>query len=335
MDSKVKLKEQLIKYFKTQDKVLKWPDDVFDLCTDGIGRFSIEPGVSVTVPAKEQIDLICKNSSLFQCNEVFADGYGFKKTPEIFNKKFFTEVIQLTPQMVKILESFVITGYRVVKSEITNELPDGTKKYLLCSAIGIVELSTLTGMWIINNDVTDTRHNQSLIIKSEKKYHDFYENAPDIFLSVSAKTGKIIECNRTATETLGEIVGKQIFDIYTPESAIYARKTIFPEFVKTGYIDGAELQLQKRDGGIIDVLLKVSAIRDTKGNILQSRSILRDITKRKRTEMALQKTLEEFENLVEVRTFELKSINKNLQKEIDESRKTVKKLLKTKIVSKK
>ncbi|MBT3224771.1 MAG: PAS domain S-box protein, partial [Deltaproteobacteria bacterium] len=136
-------------------------------------------------------------------------------------------------------------------------------------------------------------------------------------------------------ETLGEIVGKQIFDIYTPESAIYARKTIFPEFVKTGYIDGAELQLQKRDGGIIDVLLKVSAIRDTKGNILQSRSILRDITKRKRTEMALQKTLEEFENLVEVRTFELKSINKNLQKEIDESRKTVKKLLKTKIVSKK
>jgi signal transduction histidine kinase len=58
----------------------------------------------------------------------------------------------------------------------------------------------------------------------------------------------------------------------------------FQSFVETGEVRGAELQLKRKDGRKIEVSLNASAVRDEQGKILYSRSILRDITERKRAE---------------------------------------------------
>ena len=51
-----------------------------------------------------------------------------------------------------------------------------------------------------------------------------------------------------------------------------------------GEVHDAELLLRRKDGSTIDVTLNVSAVRDEQGNVLYSRSILRDITSHKRIE---------------------------------------------------
>src|SRR3989338_8252017 len=56
--------------------------------------------------------------------------------------------------------------------------------------------------------------------ESEKKYHDLYENAPDMYHTINKK-GIITECNRTEAKMLGyskdELIGKSVFDSLTSQ----------------------------------------------------------------------------------------------------------------------
>ncbi len=137
-------------------------------------------------------------------------------------------------------------------------------------------------------DISERKRVEEALRESKAKYQDLYDSAPDMFVSVDAKTANILYCNQTLANALGytkkEIVGRPIFDMYTPESAEHAKAKVFPIFAKTGTIEAEELQLQKKDGSKVDVSLNVSAVCDEQGDILYSRSIFRDITKRKEIE---------------------------------------------------
>jgi PAS domain S-box-containing protein len=176
------------------------------------------------------------------------------------------------------------------------------------------------GAVMIHEDITDLKGSEKAVLKSEGKYRDLYNNAPDMYVSVDAKTATIIECNQTLIDELeyekNEIIGRPIFDMYTHDSAEYAKTNVFPKFVKTGSIKNVELQLQRKDGSAIDVSLNVSAVFDEKGNILYSRSIWRDITKQKQAEKLLKKAHDNLDTLVRKRTSELKEVNEQLKQEL-------------------
>ncbi|MEF9426020.1 MAG: PAS domain-containing protein, partial [Candidatus Mariimomonas ferrooxydans] len=138
--------------------------------------------------------------------------------------------------------------------------------------------------------------------ESLTKYYDLYENAPDMFASVDVKTAKIISCNQTLADTLGkskkEIIGHLVFKIYHRNSQDKAKKT-FQSFIKNGKVNNTELQLKRRDGSVINVSLNASAVRDKKGNIIYSRSVLRDISERKWIEGNRQMNHNMFNDIIE------------------------------------
>ena len=62
------------------------------------------------------------------------------------------------------------------------------------------------------------------------------------------------------------------------------------ERVKAGdTINDVELQMQKSDGTLLWVSLTVNVTRDAKGRIVESRSMVTDITERKQAQKGLQK----------------------------------------------
>ena len=109
-----------------------------------------------------------------------------------------------------------------------------------------------------------------------------------MYYSVDAKTATIIQCNQTLATKLGfdkdEIIGQDLFVLYYPDCRELVKNQLFPGFLKTGEMNHEDLQLLCKDGGKLPVSLRVSAVRDEHGNILESRSICRDITDLKQSE---------------------------------------------------
>lgn len=116
-------------------------------------------------------------------------------------------------------------------------------------------------------------------------YEEFFNNAPDMFLSVDTATGIIILCNDTLAKKTGykkeEIIGKHVLEIIHSDSHAQAKKAL-EIFKKCGEIKDLDLQIRRKDKRIIDISINVTAIRDKDGNILCCRSVWRDITDRKK-----------------------------------------------------
>ena len=122
---------------------------------------------------------------------------------------------------------------------------------------------------------------------SEARFRDLYENAPDMFCSVDAGTGYVLECNRTLLEKTGfsreDVIGQPVFGLYDEACRERARHG-FQQFRTHGIIHGEELLIKTRDGKRIEVSLNATAVRDSSGRIMHSRSIWRDISKQKLAE---------------------------------------------------
>jgi PAS domain S-box-containing protein len=141
-------------------------------------------------------------------------------------------------------------------------------------------------------DITELKRVEDELKQSEARYTDLYENAPDMYVSISAKTAKILTCNKTLAKVLGyqkeEVIGLSVFDLYLPD-CLEAAKEASRTFAEKGEVHDVELQLRRKDGSKIDVSLNSSAVRDKDGKILFSRSSWRDITERKRIEKQIEK----------------------------------------------
>lgn len=138
------------------------------------------------------------------------------------------------------------------------------------------------------------------LFSSKEAYKDLYHNSPNMLGCTDAKTRKLLSCNQTFADKLGwsreEALGQEIYNFYHP-SCWDEYHIIFAAFLTSGIISNAELQMVRKDGSKIDVLLNASAARDEKGEILHSRSTWIDITERKAAEKKLRE-IEKFNRLI-------------------------------------
>jgi PAS domain S-box-containing protein len=123
--------------------------------------------------------------------------------------------------------------------------------------------------------------------KSAEEVLDLYNNAPCGYHSVD-KDGVLVRMNDTELSWLGytreEMIGNLNFaDLLTPESLTIFQES-FPKFKAQGVIRDLEFDMLRKDGTTLPVLLSATAITDSAGNYLMSRSTIYDITARKRAE---------------------------------------------------
>lgn len=122
--------------------------------------------------------------------------------------------------------------------------------------------------------------------RSEQRYMDLYENAPVIYYSADPR-GVILNFNRTGAEMLGyskeEIIGRRV-DEFIPQDQLFILQRAREQFYATGKIESVEIQLMDRAGNRVDVMASSTLICDPEGRPLYSRTVLRDITEKKKFE---------------------------------------------------
>lgn len=131
---------------------------------------------------------------------------------------------------------------------------------------------------------------------------DLYNNAPCGYHSLD-KDGMFRGINDTELSWLGytreEVVGKMRFsDIVTPKS-LEIFKESFPAFKERGWVKDLEFELVRHDGTIFPVLVSATAIKDSDGNYITSRSTVYDISELKKAEEVLQESEEEYRTLIQ------------------------------------
>ncbi len=122
---------------------------------------------------------------------------------------------------------------------------------------------------------------------------DLYNNAPCGYHSLDS-TGLFLRINDTELTWLGynreEIVGKmKAADLFTAAS-VETFNHNFPVFIERGWLENLELDMIRKDGSILPVLLSATAVTDENGRFLMSRSTMIDYTGLKQSETALRQS---------------------------------------------
>lgn len=120
---------------------------------------------------------------------------------------------------------------------------------------------------------------------------DLYDNAPCGYHSVDAN-GTVLTANRTELRWLGyeaaEVIGRKKFSDFVAAGSKQNYDLGFARVRESGSTRDVELELVRKDGTTFPVLVSSSSVRDADGRYLRSRTMLMDLTERRRAEGAIQ-----------------------------------------------
>lgn len=220
--------------------------------------------------------------------------YGWSATEVI--GKFVNDILQTKYETVmdrtNILKNFLEDG--VWQGEVVQYHRNGNPINILGSAnLFKDDWGKAVGIVSVNRDITERKLAAEALNKSMAEIQDLYNKAPCGYHSID-KNAKIIQINETELNWLGytydEVINKlKITDILTPDSLSVFRER-FPVFMEKGQAHDIELEMVRKNGSTLHVLLNSTAIYDEHGQYLRSRSTLFDITELRQTQQAINES---------------------------------------------
>ena len=85
-----------------------------------------------------------------------------------------------------------------------------------------------------------------------------------------------------------EVIGRNVTDFYTEDAREYSQGVTLPLFFRTGSVQDVSLQVVKKNGEVLDVLLSSTAQYEPDGSFSHSLAVLIDVTERKRAEAHIE-----------------------------------------------
>ncbi|ALU89826.1 sensor histidine kinase [Herbaspirillum rubrisubalbicans] len=143
---------------------------------------------------------------------------------------------------------------------------------------------------------------------------DLYNNAPCGYHSVDESNKIIIKINDTELKWLGytrdQVVGRMTqADLLAPASAERYQRELYPQFLLKREISGIDLNFRRADGSEFTALVNATAIPSRDQRKLISRTVIYDISERKRAEEEIEALNADLERQAQ----HLHSVNKELE----------------------
>ena len=167
----------------------------------------------------------------------------------------------------------------------------------------MVDIQGSPCMIAIVRDISERKRAALALRESEERYRYIYDNMPVMMDSVD-RDGRLQNVNAHWLELLGydldEVIGRKPTDFLTPNSQRYMSEVAHPKLLETGFVEDVEMQMVKKDGGVIEALLTGVVQRDRAGEIIGAFCFILDVTARKQAEEAEQRWTEESTVLAEI-----------------------------------
>ena len=197
-----------------------------------------------------------------------------------------------------------ITGFIMVLAVVTRLIPNANKFIgLNDSGDMVVMLLIIAGFSLIGMSIIrSNEHSERALRESENRYRDLYQNS-SVGLYRTTPDGRFLLANSAMVTMLGfpsfeELSAKSL----DAEGFVagYERPLFIELIERNGEIKGLESSLTKKDGGTIFIRESATLTRDEHGRTLYYDGIIEDITERKHSEQLLQKSEQQFRQLIEM-----------------------------------
>ncbi|OIQ96417.1 phytochrome-like protein cph1 [mine drainage metagenome] len=143
----------------------------------------------------------------------------------------------------------------------------------------------------IENDIVTIRRTKSELRQSYREIEDLYNNAPCGYHSVDPN-GVLVRINDTELAWLGyrreEVVGKLSFSDLLSSQNRDLFSEHFPLYLERGYVRDLEVELVRKDGTVLPILLSATALEDEAGRFVMSRASSYDMSRIRQTESVLK-----------------------------------------------
>jgi PAS domain S-box-containing protein len=157
------------------------------------------------------------------------------------------------------------------------------------------ESGRLVGTSAILRDITEQRRQASALLEAEERFRGAFENAP-IGMALVGPDGRWLRVNRAVCEIVGyteqEMLERSFQDITHPDDLdtdLERVRQMLAGEIRTYQMDKRYIH---RDGRIVWITLSVSLVHDSAGEPLYFVSQIEDVTERKRSQVALEATVE-------------------------------------------
>jgi PAS domain S-box-containing protein len=262
---------------------------------------------NIVETAPDGIATVNLKGTITSVNNTFLELTGFSRE-EIEGKHFSRLPILRKRDVQRLINIFTsMVGGKMPKPfEVTWTHKNGTENTAEVRISPLKKGKRLTGIQAVARDITERRKAQEALLESEEKFRMFFENEPEYCYMISQE-GNILDINQSALKALGydknDIIGKPLNMVYSPESQ-RKMKELFKKWRQTGTLKDEEIEIMSKKGEKHQVLLSAHAVKDKHGNLLNSVSVQRDITERKKAEEALRESQEKlraiFDNVNDV-----------------------------------
>ena len=181
-------------------------------------------------------------------------------------------------------------GEQFVERESVKIRSDGTEIPVIVNAARFDRMGKFVGIVEDFKDITERKHDEQEIQNLQRYNRGLFEANLDPLVTFDRK-GIIMDVNEATIRATGrsrrELIGTPFSSYFTnPEKAYKGVKLVF----ETGEVWDYELVMMGRDGTKIIVAYNASVYKDETGQIVGAFAAARDITERKKAEIALNES---------------------------------------------
>lgn len=239
------------------------------------------------------------DGKILSWNKAAENMYGYASHEAIGNSVYILVPPEKKDEIAQIL-SKLKRGEQLKHFDTVRLRKDGTNIEVSLTISPVRDSNgNIIGASTIAQDVTERRRIEEELRRTYREIEDLYNNAPCGYHSID-KNGVFIRINDTELNWLGykreEIIGKmKVADLLTSEGRTTFQQN-YPRFMETGFVHDLQFEFIKKDGSTLPVLLSATVVRDSDGNYVMSRTIIYDLTERKKSDDELKKINKELQD---------------------------------------
>ena len=267
--------------------------------TEGIWRIEVTEVLDISVPLEEMIEHCFTYAYIAECNDAYAQMYGFEKAADLIGIPLNKLWPKENPVSIKYITDFIKNGFKA-KEEISYEYNrNGEQVIFINTMVGIVEGNFLNRVWGTRRNITDQIKAKKALADSENHLRTIINTNPEC-IKLLDKDGTVLEMNPAGlaileADSLDQVVGKNVFNLVLPQYREAFKKLIQDVF--QGKAAELEFELTGFKGKRSYMETHCVPLRDANQNIISLLSVTREITERKNAQASLLASEERYRYL--------------------------------------